>query len=124
MNNKLVFTERTSLRINIIRIIAAWCVMIGHGFVFFQISIFRSQQYFCYLQNIGVVLLLLLAGFLLLYSFCKFFGVLSSELLKSVLFNGFSYPFGKLIVKIQIVHNGKPHSENFLCLKKMSYICA
>lgn len=71
MNNKLVLTDRTSLRINIIRIFAAWCVMIGHGFVFFQISIFKSQQFFCYLQNIGVVLLLLLAGFLLLYSLSK-----------------------------------------------------
>lgn len=64
----LSLSEKTSTRINIIRIAASWFVMIGHGFVFFQISVFKNQDAFCYIQNIGVVLLLLLAGFLLAYT--------------------------------------------------------
>lgn len=60
--------EIMSTKLSIIRILATWFVMTGHGFVFFQISVFKNQDYFCYIQNIGVVLLLLLAGFFLAYS--------------------------------------------------------
>ncbi len=56
-----------SARLNFLRVIAAWFVLVGHGFGFNQITIFRSQEWFPYLQNIGVVLLLLLSGYLMAY---------------------------------------------------------
>ena len=65
-------STQVSSAIDVFRVIAAWFVMIGHGFSFFQLTIFKDQTGFCYIQNIGVVLLLLLSGFLLAYSMEKY----------------------------------------------------
>lgn len=53
------------------RILAALFVVIGHSFSFYGISIFRDEQYFVYLQNVGVVMFFLLSGFLSAYSLSK-----------------------------------------------------
>lgn len=62
-----------STRLNFIRVIAAWFVVVGHGFSFNQITIFRSQEWFPYIQSIGVVLLLLLSGYLMAFRVNKDF---------------------------------------------------
>ena len=66
MENKL--SERNSFYIDIIRIIATVFVMFGHAFSFFQLTILKDDVHFVYIQNIGVVLLFLLAGILSAYS--------------------------------------------------------
>ena len=50
------------------RIIAAYFVLVGHSFSYYQMTIFKDQQYFPYIQNIGVVMFFLLSGFLTTYS--------------------------------------------------------
>lgn len=57
-----------SMLLDILRIIATWAVLIGHGFSFFQITVLKNQEYFPYIQNIGVVLLFQIMGFLLIHS--------------------------------------------------------
>ena len=57
--------------LDIFRITAALFVLFGHGFSFFQCTIFKDQSYFPYIQNIGVVLLFLISGFLTTYSLEK-----------------------------------------------------
>jgi len=64
-----------SARLNFFRVIAAWFVLVGHGFGFNQITMFRSQEWFPYLQNIGVVLLLLLSGYLMAFQVHRAFSV-------------------------------------------------
>lgn len=64
-------TENNSFLLNIIRIIAAWMVLVGHCFFAYQKTIFKNQKYFPALQNIGVVALFMLAGFLSAYSIGK-----------------------------------------------------
>ncbi len=50
------------------RILAALFVVVGHSFSFYQITALKNQDYFPYIQNIGVVMLFLLSGFLTAYS--------------------------------------------------------
>ncbi len=61
-------SENTSFILNIVRIFAAWLVLIGHGLFYFGLTIFKNQEIFPALQNIGVVALFILAGFLSAYS--------------------------------------------------------
>lgn len=65
---KTQINTATSFFLNAFRVIAAYAVLLGHGFSFFQITILRDQQYFPYIQNIGVVFLFMLSGFLIAYS--------------------------------------------------------
>lgn len=53
------------------RIIAALFVMVGHSFSFYQVSVFKNEEHFPFIQNIGVVIFFLLAGFLTAYSLEK-----------------------------------------------------
>ena len=57
--------------LDIFRITVALFVLFGHGFSFFQCTIFKDQSYFPYIQNIGVVLFFLISGFLTTYSLEK-----------------------------------------------------
>ena len=50
------------------RCVGAFLVLFGHSFSFYGMTIFRNQKYFPSLQNIGVVMLFLLSGFLTTYS--------------------------------------------------------
>ncbi len=66
MNNNI--SHKNSLILDVMRIIATWSVLVGHACSFFKFSIFKDQTYFPYIQNIGVILLFLISGFLTLYS--------------------------------------------------------
>lgn len=66
MNTKL--TARQQLLLDIYRIIAAFFVIAGHSFSYYQISILKNQDIFPYIQNIGVIMFFLLSGFLTTYS--------------------------------------------------------
>lgn len=68
MGEKKVFTDMNSLLMDVMRVIAAWGVMLGHGVKFCKVTIFRTQDYFPYIQNIGVVLLIMISGFFIAYS--------------------------------------------------------
>lgn len=57
-----------SMIIDILRIIAAYAVLFGHGFSFFNLTIFKDQDSFFYIQNVGVVILFMLSGFLITFS--------------------------------------------------------
>lgn len=57
--------------LDVYRIIAAFLVLVGHVFSWYGISVFKNEQYYPYLQNIGVVMLFLLSGFLTAYSLEK-----------------------------------------------------
>lgn len=54
--------------LDVFRLLAALFVMVGHSFGYCQLTIFKDQQYFAYLQNIGVVMFFLLSGFLTAHS--------------------------------------------------------
>lgn len=47
----------------VIRICAAWMVVLGHSFSMYECTIFKDQTYFPYIQNVAVVLLFFLSGF-------------------------------------------------------------
>lgn len=66
VNIALNGTQKTTL--DLIRIIAAMFVMLGHSFSYYQITVFKDQTYFPYIQNIGVVMFFLLSGFLTAFS--------------------------------------------------------
>lgn len=53
-----------SNRLNLIRITAAWFVLLGHGLSLCSLTVFRNDAVFPYMQNIGVVLLFFISGFL------------------------------------------------------------
>ena len=57
--------------LNAIRIVAAFLVLVGHGFSFFQISIFKNETYFPYLQSLAVLVFFILSGFLTENTFAK-----------------------------------------------------
>lgn len=57
-----------SMIIDILRIIAAYAVLFGHGFYFFSLTIFRDQDKFFCIQKVGVVILFMLSGFLITLS--------------------------------------------------------
>ncbi len=74
MTQKPSISYPASFVLDIFRIIAAWAVLIGHGFSFFTISVFKDQTYFPYIQNIGVDLLIMLCGFFIAHSLsCKLY---------------------------------------------------
>lgn len=54
-----------------VRIFAAWCVLLGHCFSLFEITIFKDEEHFFYIQNMAVVIFFTLAGFLMAYSIEK-----------------------------------------------------
>ena len=66
MENELNGRQQTFL--DLFRIFAAFSVMIGHSFSFYKLSAFRDQTYFPNIQDIGVVMLFMLSGFLSVYS--------------------------------------------------------
>ena len=61
-------TGMNSIIIDAFRIIAAYMVLFGHGFSFFQLTIFKNQDNFLYIQEAGVVILFVLSGFLITHS--------------------------------------------------------
>lgn len=72
MNSKnFTISPTLSLFLNIFRVFSAWSVLFGHCFTGFEKSIFKNQLFFPFIQNIGVVLLFLLSGFLSAYSFYR-----------------------------------------------------
>ena len=50
--------------LNDVRCVGALLVLIGHGFSFFQISIFKDDSYFPYIQSLAVLIFFILSGFL------------------------------------------------------------
>ncbi len=62
----LTGSQQTTL--DVLRIFAAMIVLLGHSFSYYQMSVFKDQTYFPYIQNMGVVIFFLLSGFLLAYS--------------------------------------------------------
>lgn len=73
IRNKQSYTilNSTSDMLNIIRIVAALSVLIGHGFSFFQVSIFKDDTYFPYIQSLAVLVFFILSGFLTDNSLCR-----------------------------------------------------
>lgn len=57
--------------LDVFRIMAALSVVIGHSFSYYQLTIFKNEQYFPYIQNIGVVVFFLLSGFLTTFSIAR-----------------------------------------------------
>lgn len=57
--------------LDIVRIIAAMMVLIGHILYLHQVTIFKDESVFPYIQFIGVVILFLLSGFLTAFSVSK-----------------------------------------------------
>ena len=66
MQNSLTYKQQNIL--DVFRIIATLFVVVGHSLSFYQFTIFKDQNYFPYIQNIGVVMLFILSGFLTTYS--------------------------------------------------------
>ena len=66
---KLTGYQQTYL--DVFRIVAALLVLIGHIFSWYGITVFKNEHYYPYLQNIGVIMLFLLSGFLTAYSIEK-----------------------------------------------------
>jgi len=61
-------TGRQQTKLDIFRIAAATLVLMGHSLSFFELTIFKDQTYFPYIQCIGVVMLFTLSGYLTAYS--------------------------------------------------------
>lgn len=57
--------------IDCMRVLAAWCVLLGHCFSSFSVTIFKDEEKFFYIQNIAVIIFFTLAGFLMVYSLNK-----------------------------------------------------
>lgn len=66
MNKKM--TAANSRNIDIIRIISAWVIMLGHGVSFYGLIPFKRDSYFQYLHTGGLLLFFILAGFLTDYT--------------------------------------------------------
>lgn len=49
-------SSMNSFYLNILRIVAAWSVLLGHGFSIYHITLLKNQDYFFYIQNSGVVI--------------------------------------------------------------------
>jgi peptidoglycan/LPS O-acetylase OafA/YrhL len=61
-------SEKSSALLDAVRILAVQLVVIGHGIAFFQIAPFLRPPNIPYLQNMGVVILFIVSGFLILYT--------------------------------------------------------
>ncbi|MBR3149657.1 MAG: acyltransferase [Eubacterium sp.] len=57
--------------LDVFRIVAAFFVLLGHSFRYYGLTVFKDDTHFAYIQNMGVVMLFLLAGFLAAYSLSK-----------------------------------------------------
>lgn len=68
VNETAKLSQMNSNILYVVRICAAWMVLLGHSFSFYQISFLKDQSYFPYIQNIGVVIFFELSGFLTAYS--------------------------------------------------------
>lgn len=68
MGNDSGLSQTNSNILHVLRIGAAWMVLLGHSFSFYHMTPFKDQSYFPYIQNIGVVILFELSGFLTVYS--------------------------------------------------------
>lgn len=68
MKPTIRITKFNSNFLNGIRFVAIWSVLLGHLFSYYQVTILKDQQFFPYIQNIGVVLLFILSGFLTAFS--------------------------------------------------------
>ncbi len=66
MSTQLSGKQQTIL--DVLRVCAAYAVMLGHSFSYYQLTIFKDQEFFPYIQNIGVIIFFLLSGFLTVYS--------------------------------------------------------
>ena len=82
MRGKMNGCQQTIL--DVFRVLAAFAVILGHSFSFYQVTILKDQSYFPWIQNIGVIVFFLLSGFLSAlsierknrdhqYTFSKFF---------------------------------------------------
>lgn len=60
-------SKSNSFFIDCIRVLAAQFVLFGHSFSFFSVTVLKDQTYFPYIQNIGVILLFAISGFLFSY---------------------------------------------------------
>lgn len=67
----VMLSESQQNFLDVFRIIAAAGVMVGHSFSFYQVTPFKDEAYFPYIQNIGVVMFFLLSGFLTTFSIMK-----------------------------------------------------
>ncbi len=68
VKNRPTISPTSSFVLDLIRIAAAWGVLLGHGLSFCGISVLKDPTYFPYIQNIGVVLLIMISGFLFAHS--------------------------------------------------------
>ena len=46
-----IISHKNSILLNRIRVFATWSVLLGHGFSYCQITIFKDQTHFAYIQN-------------------------------------------------------------------------
>ena len=51
-NKKL--TNINSNIMHVIRVLAAWAVLVGHSLSYYSLSIFKDETYFPYIQNFGL----------------------------------------------------------------------
>lgn len=58
-------SRQTSTVLDVLRVFSAHMVLIGHGLSLCGLTFLQKQVYFPYIQNIGVVLLLLISGYLM-----------------------------------------------------------
>lgn len=65
------FNLMQEVSLDIIRIVAAYVVLLGHGFSFFKIGILKDKTYFPSIAAFSVIIFFLLSGFLLMYSLEK-----------------------------------------------------
>lgn len=63
-----MINQCSSRCINILKIIAAQCVLIGHACSLYQVTVFKDNSWFPDIQNIAVVVLFVLSGYLTAYS--------------------------------------------------------
>ncbi|ADL53714.1 acyltransferase family protein [Clostridium cellulovorans] len=61
-------SSSSSFTLNLIRVVAAELVLIGHGLNFFNVLDILKPPHFPYMQNIAVILFFILSGFLISYS--------------------------------------------------------
>lgn len=61
-------SQTNSMVLNLLRVLAAHAVVIGHALSFGQLTLLKDGTYFPYIQNIGVDIMFLLSGFLFAYS--------------------------------------------------------
>lgn len=71
MERRTELTGTQELFLDVFRIIAALMVLFGHSFSFYNLTFLGNGKYFLYIQDLGVVMLFLLSGFLTAFSIDK-----------------------------------------------------